>query len=144
MVGFRNTVGTAPIANWVSPQSSQIAFGRGVFYHLPRRRSRTNLRHSLEAPRGLSLSTTLTLHGVQPLRPCYRLGPTVTLLVDNAHQGAAPAHRMALESYGGFGLTTFPHRYTVSGGAFSAVVPARGAIAIHTGALGSLNPQFSS
>ncbi|KAJ8519570.1 hypothetical protein ONZ45_g3478 [Pleurotus djamor] len=29
MVGFRNTVGSAPITNWVSPQSQQIAFGRG-------------------------------------------------------------------------------------------------------------------
>ncbi|ESK93505.1 alpha-amylase [Moniliophthora roreri MCA 2997] len=29
MVGFRNTVGSAAINNWVSPQSQQIAFGRG-------------------------------------------------------------------------------------------------------------------
>ncbi|KAK0199513.1 glycoside hydrolase [Desarmillaria ectypa] len=29
MVGFRNSVGSAPLTNWVSPQSSQIAFGRG-------------------------------------------------------------------------------------------------------------------
>ncbi|PFH47276.1 glycoside hydrolase family 13 protein [Amanita thiersii Skay4041] len=29
MVGFRNTVGSASMTNWVSPQSQQIAFGRG-------------------------------------------------------------------------------------------------------------------
>ncbi|KAF9039953.1 glycoside hydrolase family 13 protein [Panaeolus papilionaceus] len=29
MVGFRNTVGAAEMNNWVSPQSQQIAFGRG-------------------------------------------------------------------------------------------------------------------
>ncbi|KAF7349720.1 Alpha-amylase [Mycena sanguinolenta] len=29
MVGFRNQVGSAAITNWVSPQSEQIAFGRG-------------------------------------------------------------------------------------------------------------------
>ncbi|KAK0199507.1 glycoside hydrolase family 13 protein [Desarmillaria ectypa] len=29
MVGFRNNVGSAALTNWVSPQSSQIAFGRG-------------------------------------------------------------------------------------------------------------------
>ncbi|KAH8814784.1 glycoside hydrolase [Flagelloscypha sp. PMI_526] len=29
MVGFRNTVGSAALNNWVSPQGSQIAFGRG-------------------------------------------------------------------------------------------------------------------
>ncbi|KAF5364605.1 hypothetical protein D9758_005615 [Tetrapyrgos nigripes] len=29
MVGFRNTVGDAALNNWVSPQSQQIAFGRG-------------------------------------------------------------------------------------------------------------------
>ncbi|VDB96840.1 unnamed protein product [Peniophora sp. CBMAI 1063] len=30
MVGFRNNVGSAALTNWVSPQSSQIAFGRGA------------------------------------------------------------------------------------------------------------------
>ncbi|KAF5347543.1 hypothetical protein D9757_014297 [Collybiopsis confluens] len=29
MTGFRNNVGTAEMTNWVSPQSNQIAFGRG-------------------------------------------------------------------------------------------------------------------
>lgn len=29
MVGWRNTVGSAVITNWVSPQSDRIAFGRG-------------------------------------------------------------------------------------------------------------------
>ncbi|KAK0479061.1 glycoside hydrolase [Armillaria luteobubalina] len=29
MVGFRNNVGSAALTNWMSPQSSQIAFGRG-------------------------------------------------------------------------------------------------------------------
>ncbi|KAI1783512.1 glycoside hydrolase [Ganoderma leucocontextum] len=31
MVGFRNNVGEAALTNWVSPQSQQIAFGRGAF-----------------------------------------------------------------------------------------------------------------
>lgn len=30
MVGFRNTVGSEAMTNWVSPQASQIAFGRGM------------------------------------------------------------------------------------------------------------------
>ena len=30
MVGFRNNVGSAALTNWVSPQGSQIAFGRGM------------------------------------------------------------------------------------------------------------------
>ena len=30
MVGFRNNVGSAALGNWVSPQSQQIAFGRGA------------------------------------------------------------------------------------------------------------------
>ncbi|KAF9449615.1 carbohydrate-binding module family 20 protein [Macrolepiota fuliginosa MF-IS2] len=30
MVSFHNTVGTAAVTNWVSPQSQQIAFGRGA------------------------------------------------------------------------------------------------------------------
>ena len=29
MVGFRNSVGSASMTNWVSPQSDRIAFGRG-------------------------------------------------------------------------------------------------------------------
>ena len=31
MVGFRNNVGSAALTNWVSPQSQQIAFGRGAY-----------------------------------------------------------------------------------------------------------------
>lgn len=31
MVGFRNNVGTSALTNWVSPQSQQIAFGRGLY-----------------------------------------------------------------------------------------------------------------
>jgi hypothetical protein len=30
MVRFRNAVGSAAITDWVSPQSQQIAFGRGT------------------------------------------------------------------------------------------------------------------
>lgn len=30
MVGFRNAVGSAPLTNWVSPASQQIAFARGT------------------------------------------------------------------------------------------------------------------
>ena len=33
MVGFRNAVGSAPMTNWTSPQSQQIAFGRGFILH---------------------------------------------------------------------------------------------------------------
>ena len=29
MAGFRNNVGDAPLTDWVSPQTQQIAFGRG-------------------------------------------------------------------------------------------------------------------
>ncbi len=32
MVGFRNNVDSAALTDWVSPQSSQIAFGRGDFH----------------------------------------------------------------------------------------------------------------
>jgi hypothetical protein len=31
MVGFRNTVGSAALTNYVSPSSQQVAFGRGVY-----------------------------------------------------------------------------------------------------------------
>lgn len=34
MVGFRNNVGSSPVTNWVSPQSNQIAFGRGSLGYL--------------------------------------------------------------------------------------------------------------
>ena len=31
MVGFRNVVGSAPLAGWVSPSSQRIAFARGTY-----------------------------------------------------------------------------------------------------------------
>ena len=33
MVGFRNAVGSASMTNWISPQSQQIAFGRGYILY---------------------------------------------------------------------------------------------------------------
>lgn len=33
MVGFKNNVGSAALNDWVSPQSEQIAFGRGRQYN---------------------------------------------------------------------------------------------------------------
>lgn len=30
MVGFRNTVGSADLKDWVAPSGSRIAFGRGT------------------------------------------------------------------------------------------------------------------
>jgi hypothetical protein len=34
MVGFRNHVGSAPLAGWVSPSSQRIAFARGTYLRL--------------------------------------------------------------------------------------------------------------
>jgi len=93
MVGFRNTVGTAALSNWVSPQSQQIAFGRGSAGFVA-----INNADS-------AWTTTFT-----------------TSLPDGTYCDVVGASNCS------------GTKFTVSGGSFSATVPARNAIAIHVGA----------
>ncbi|KAL0954517.1 hypothetical protein HGRIS_003484 [Hohenbuehelia grisea] len=100
MVGFRNTVGSAPITNWVSPQSQQIAFGRGSagFVAINNADSDWSATFSTSLPAGTFCDV---ISGTSSAGSCT---------------GSA---------------------FTVSGGSFSATVPARSAIAIHTGVKGT-------
>ncbi|KAJ7895008.1 glycoside hydrolase [Mycena leptocephala] len=100
MVGFRNQVGTAAITNWVSPQSQQIAFGRGS----------AGFVAINNADSAWSTTFTTSLPN----------GAYCDVISGKSSSGACT----------GTGIT-------VSGGSFSATVPARSAIAIHTGALGT-------
>ncbi|PIL31175.1 hypothetical protein GSI_05872 [Ganoderma sinense ZZ0214-1] len=100
MVGFRNNVGVAALTNWVSPQSQQIAFGRGDrgFVAINNADSAWSTTFSTSLPNG---SYCDVVHG---------------------------------SAFDGFCTGS---SFTVSGGSFSATVPARDSIAIHTGAKGS-------
>ncbi|KAF7326251.1 Alpha-amylase [Mycena kentingensis (nom. inval.)] len=100
MVGFRNQVANAALVNWVSPQASQIAFGRGSAGFVA-----INNADS-------AWSTTFTTSLAN--------GAYCDVISGKSTNGACT----------GTG-------FTVSGGRFTATVPARSAIAIHTGALGT-------
>ncbi|TFK33166.1 glycoside hydrolase [Crucibulum laeve] len=100
MVGFRNQVGSAAITNWVSPQSEQIAFGRGSA--------------GFVAINNADSAWTSTF----------------TTSLPNGDYCDVISGKSSSGSCTGSG-------FVVSGGSFSATVPARSAIAIHTGALGS-------
>ncbi|PPQ83160.1 hypothetical protein CVT25_005407 [Psilocybe cyanescens] len=100
MVGFRNNVGTSALTNWVSPQSQQIAFGRGAlgFVAINNADSAWSTTFTTSLPAG---SYCDVISGISSSGACTGTG------------------------------------ITVSGGTFTANVPARSAIAIHTGALGT-------
>ncbi|KAJ7057440.1 glycoside hydrolase family 13 protein [Mycena amicta] len=100
MVGWRNNVGSAAIVNWVSPQASQMAFGRGILGFVA-----INNADS-------AWSTTFT-----------------TSLPDGAYCDVISG-KSTSGACTGFG-------FTVSAGKFTATVPTRSAIAIHTGAHGT-------
>ncbi|THG95196.1 hypothetical protein EW026_g6419 [Hermanssonia centrifuga] len=102
MVGFHNNVGSAALVNWVSPQSQQIAFGRGAlgFVAINNADSDWTATFTTPLPAG---SYCDVISGASSSAKCTGSG------------------------------------FTVSGGTFSATVPARSAIAIHTGALGTGN-----
>ncbi|KAI0366013.1 glycoside hydrolase [Pilatotrama ljubarskyi] len=100
MVGFRNNVGSAALTNWQSPQSQQIAFGRGALGFVA-----INNADS-------AWSTTFT-----------------TSLPDGSYCDVVSG----TSSNGGCTGSSF----SVSGGSLTATVPARSAIAIHTGETGS-------
>ncbi|KAJ7208225.1 glycoside hydrolase [Mycena pura] len=100
MVGFRNQVGSAAMTNWVSPQSQQIAFGRGSLGFVA--------INNADSAWSTTFATSLPN------------GAYCDVISGKSSSGACTG-------------TSF----TVSGGHFSATVPARSAIAIHTGALGT-------
>ncbi|KAJ8089118.1 hypothetical protein PM082_014366 [Marasmius tenuissimus] len=100
MVGFRNTVGSAGITNWTSPQSQQIAFGRGSAGYV----AINNADSAWSATFRTSLAD----------------GSYCDVISGKSSSGSCT----------GTGVT-------VSGGSFTATVPARSALAIHTGAKGS-------
>ncbi|KAF8194734.1 glycoside hydrolase [Mycena galopus ATCC 62051] len=100
MVGFHNQVGTAAITNWVSPQSEQIAFGRGSAGFVA--------INNLDAAWTTTFTTSLPAEAYCDV-------------ISGSSQGGKCT---------GLG-------FTVSNGQFSATVPARSAIAIHTGQLGT-------
>ncbi|KAF8194755.1 glycoside hydrolase superfamily [Mycena galopus ATCC 62051] len=106
MVGFHNQVGSAAITNWVSPQSQQIAFGRGSTGFV----AINNV--------DFDWPTTFT-----------------TSLPDNAYCDV-------ISGASSNGACT-GSGFTVSGGQFTATVPARSAIAIHTGQLGTSGTSTS-
>ncbi|KAF8060728.1 glycoside hydrolase superfamily [Lyophyllum atratum] len=97
MVGFRNTVGTASITNWVSPQSQQIAFGRGSAGFVA--------INNADSAWTTTFTTSLAA------------GSYCDVISGKSSSGSCT------------GL-----KFTVSGGKFTATVPARSAVAIHTGA----------
>ncbi|KAE9394317.1 alpha-amylase-domain-containing protein [Gymnopus androsaceus JB14] len=97
MTGFRNTVGSAEMTNWVSPQSDQIAFGRG------------DLGFVAINNDDFDWSTTFA-----------------TSLSDGTYCDVITGVVSSSSCTGS--------NFTVSGGSFSATVPARSAIAIHSNA----------
>ncbi|TFK84770.1 carbohydrate-binding module family 20 protein [Polyporus arcularius HHB13444] len=100
MVGFRNNVGNAALTNWVSPQGSQIAFGRGALGFVA--------INNADSAWSATFSTSL---------------PDGTYC--DVISGASSSGSCTGSSF------------TVSGGSFSATVPARSSIAIHTGQKGT-------
>ncbi|KAJ3542252.1 hypothetical protein NM688_g5990 [Phlebia brevispora] len=100
MVGFRNNVGTAAMTNWVSPQSEQIAFGRG------------------------SLGFTAINNADSDWTATFS-----TSLPDGSYCDVITGSSSGGQCTG--------VAFTVNGGTFEATVPARNAVAIHTGATGT-------
>ncbi|KAF5365431.1 hypothetical protein D9758_010853 [Tetrapyrgos nigripes] len=104
MVSWRNTVGSATINNWVSPQSQQIAFGRGS---------------------GGSAGFVAINNADSAWSATFK-----TSLGDGSYCDVISGTSSSNGACSG-------SSFTVSGGSFSATVPARSAIAIHTGAEGT-------
>ncbi|TFY72139.1 hypothetical protein EVG20_g879 [Dentipellis fragilis] len=108
MVGFRNTVGTAALTNWVAPNSQQIAFGRGSagFVAINNEDSQWSATFKTSLPAG-SYCDVIT--GASSSGTCT--GNTITVASD---------------------------------GSFTTTMPARWAVAIHTGSVGSASSSPSS
>ncbi|PPR00074.1 hypothetical protein CVT24_008976 [Panaeolus cyanescens] len=102
MVGFRNTVGSGSLVNWVSPAANRIAFGRGSAGYV--------------AINNADSAWSATFR---------------TSLPDGTYCDVISGKSSGSSCTGA--------SYTVSGGSFSANVPARSAVALHTGQKGGSN-----
>ncbi|KAF7328520.1 Alpha-amylase [Mycena venus] len=131
MVGFRNKVGSAPITNWISPQTQQIAFGRGDagFVAINNADAAWNTTFVTSLPDGAYCDV---ITGSSQSEACstsiewdYR-SDMQKLLAADSNPTSLPDAAMCCHC-----------RFTVSGGSFSAIVPARSAVAIHAGQRGS-------
>lgn len=101
MVGFHNEVGSSPLTNWVSPQSQQIAFGRG------------------------SAGFIAVNNADSPWSATFTTGE----MADGSYCDVISGKNDNGRCSGG--------SVTVSGGTFTATVPSRSALAIHSGQKGS-------
>lgn len=119
MVGFHNEVGSSPLTNWVSPQSQQIAFGRGSAGFIA--------VNNADSP----WSATFTTGEMADGSYC----DVISGKNDNGRcsGGSCVFYRIPQFVEG----WTISHRVTVSGGTFTATVPSRSALAIHSGQKGS-------
>ncbi|VDB96842.1 unnamed protein product [Peniophora sp. CBMAI 1063] len=96
MVGFRNNVGSAALNNWVSPQSSQIAFGRGAlgFVAINNADSAWTATFTTSLPAG---SYCDVIHGNQSATnvcsgPSYNVSSSGTFTVTVAARDAVALH----------------------------------------------------
>lgn len=95
MTLFRNTVGTAALNNWVSPISSQIAFGRGSLGSISQSvHSRTEKNVIVfQDPQDSWRSTTETVTGVQRSHLHWPLDIIAMSLAVLSNQGSAAVFR---------------------------------------------------
>ncbi|KAG7440051.1 glycoside hydrolase [Guyanagaster necrorhizus] len=120
MVGFRNNVGSAALTDWVSPQSSQIAFGRGVTFYILPPHIVVDPLISIQESAGFVAINDASSSWTTSFTSSLADGSYCDVISGTSSDGTCT----------GFG-------FTVSGGSFTATVPAYGAIAIHTGAKGT-------
>ncbi|KAI0067436.1 glycoside hydrolase [Artomyces pyxidatus] len=108
MTGFRNHVGSSSLTEWVSPNSQQIAFGRGSlgFVAINNADSSWTMKFATSLPAGSYCD-----------------------VVSGTSSG---------------GSCTGSSFSIASGGSFTATIPARSAIAVHTGALGKKKSSSAS
>ncbi|KAF8200231.1 glycoside hydrolase [Pholiota molesta] len=108
MVGFRNNVGSAALTNWVSPQSQQIAFGRGAlgFVAINNVDSAWTATFTTSLPAG---SYCDVISGASVSGACTGLGITVsggTFTATVAARSAIAIHTGALGTGSGTGSST--------------------------------------
>ncbi|CAA7263967.1 unnamed protein product [Cyclocybe aegerita] len=116
MVGFRNNVGSAAINNWVSPQSQQIAFGRGAlgFVAINNADSAWTATFSTSLPDG---SYCDVISGSSSSGACTGTGVTVSggsFSVTVSARNAIAIHTGALGAGGGGGGTVPPSSVSVT------------------------------
>ena len=138
MVGFRNAVGSAPMTNWVSPQSQRIAFGRGYFRYFYCLLLDVDWHFSFWGAIGYVAINNEDSVWKASFSTSLPDGKYCDVISGTGSSGKCTGTMCVILARSWIFFWHYYISITVAKGSFMGSIPARGAVAIHTAVVANL------